>query len=103
MELDSGNVEKVISTLEKRADDSEKAIENLLKMVDGVTDKSSLIERLEKLLKLLHEDREECEKIQTQRNELTEENERLRMQIDKHKYRIKHLLRTIESLESEKK
>lgn len=57
------------------------------------------VDRLKELLALLQQDREECESIRAQRDDLKEENDRLRTQLEKRDYRIKHLLRTIDELE----
>lgn len=58
-----------------------------------------LVHKLRTLLDLLQQDREECEAIRAQRDDLTQENERLRTQVKKHEYRIMHLLRTIDEIE----
>lgn len=114
-----------VDELCKRADMAEKAIAQLREHIDrnGATpsdlavskskssgrdatysnaeSSASLVNRLSTLRKLMLEDREECEEIRAQRDELREENSRLRQQVEKHEYRIKHLLRTINEIESQ--
>ncbi|RNF19957.1 uncharacterized protein Tco025E_03948 [Trypanosoma conorhini] len=94
-----------VEELEKRATAAELAIEELKQGLNaqplgcGGSD-AGLESRLRELLKLMEEDRMECEVIRAKRDELKEENERLRAQVQKHEYRIKHLLRTINEIES---
>ncbi|EAN95287.1 hypothetical protein C3747_33g1455c [Trypanosoma cruzi] len=96
-----------VEELERRASAAEVAIEELKKSMQarpqsGAENNAALELRLRELLKLMEEDRLECEVIRVQRDELKEENERLRAQVMKHEYRIKHLLQTINEIESGK-
>ncbi|RNF12892.1 hypothetical protein TraAM80_00050 [Trypanosoma rangeli] len=96
-----------VEELERRATAAELAIEELKKSMHaqplGNGDNNAGLEsRLRELLKLMEEDRLECEVIRAKRDELKEENERLRSQVLKHEYRIKHLLRTINDIETGK-
>ncbi|AYU83845.1 conserved hypothetical protein [Leishmania infantum JPCM5] len=97
------HTEAQVSELEKRATSAEKQLQALrVKLEDGAGAAASgakLEARLRELLKLMCEDRDECEMIRAQRDELMEENARLRAQVMKGEYRIKHLLRTIEEIE----
>ncbi|CAD2213037.1 hypothetical protein AGDE_02657 [Angomonas deanei] len=94
--------EKQIQQLEQRATTAEKQIEQLTKQLSGGKPGGNMEPRLRELLKLMEEDRVECESIRSQRNELKEENERLRKQVGKQDYRIQHLLKTIAELEAKK-
>ncbi|ORC90404.1 uncharacterized protein TM35_000082020 [Trypanosoma theileri] len=100
-----------VAELEKRAAAAELAIaelkaklqeESLKNAAAGNNNNAALESKLRQLLDLMREDRQECEAIRAQRDELKEENERLRTQVSKHEYRIKHLLRTINEIESAK-
>lgn len=93
--------EAQVAQLEKRANGAEKQLQALKAKLDGgaAAGNGELEARLRELLKLMYEDREECETIRAQRDELREENARLRAQVAKGEYRIKHLLRTIDEIE----
>ncbi|KPA81530.1 hypothetical protein ABB37_03876 [Leptomonas pyrrhocoris] len=95
--------ETQVAQLEKRATGAEKQLQALKAKLDGgagaAASNADLETRLRELLQLMYEDREECETIRAQRDELREENERLRAQVAKGEYRAKHLLRTIEEIE----
>jgi chromosome segregation ATPase len=95
--------EAEVAQLEKRATSAEKQLQALkAKLESGVgaaAGNADLEARLRELLQLMYEDREECETIRAQRDELREENARLRAQVAKGEYRIKHLLRTIDEIE----
>ncbi|GET93565.1 hypothetical protein, conserved [Leishmania tarentolae] len=92
-----------VAELEKRAASAEKQLQALRMKLEGNTTAAAggdkLEARLRELLKLMCEDRDECETIRAQRDELMEENARLRAQVKKGEYRIKHLLRTIAEIE----
>ncbi|KPI89005.1 hypothetical protein ABL78_1889 [Leptomonas seymouri] len=95
--------EAQVAQLEKRATSAEKQLQALKMRLEGgagaAAGNADLEARLRELLQLLYEDREECETIRAQRDELKEENARLRAQVAKGEYRIKHLLRTIDEIE----
>lgn len=91
-----------VHSLEARATEAEKNIANLKKQLESGPG-AHVEDRLRELLKLMTEDRDECEVIRAQRDDLQQENERLRTQISKHEYRIKHLLRTIDEIEGNTK
>ncbi|KAG8348369.1 hypothetical protein ERJ75_000035500 [Trypanosoma vivax] len=94
-----------VANLEERAAAAETALAELKTQLSiaqsalGDCD-AGLQSRLQQLLVLLQEDRKECETIRAQRDELREENDRLKVLVAKHEYRIKHLMRTINELES---
>ncbi|KEG10565.1 hypothetical protein DQ04_03561030 [Trypanosoma grayi] len=96
-----------IVELEKRASAAEHAIATMkqqLKAQSATGNGDAALEsRLRQLLVVMREDQQECEAIRAQRDDLKEENERLRAQVARHEYRIKHLLRTINELDSEQK
>ncbi|KAG5464316.1 hypothetical protein LSCM1_00498 [Leishmania martiniquensis] len=96
-------MEAQVAQLEKRATNAEKELQALSGKLDKGTGAAAstdhLDTRLRELLKLMLEDRDECEAIRAQRDELKEENARLRAQVLKSEYRIKHLLRTIGEIE----
>ncbi|CAJ1038446.1 hypothetical protein Q4I30_008224 [Leishmania utingensis] len=98
------HTEAQVAQLEMRATGAEKQLQALrVKLEDGAcagASSANLAARLRELLKLLYEDRDECETIRAQRDELKEENARLRAQVLKGEYRIKHLLRTIDEIEA---
>lgn len=96
--------EAQVAQLEKRATSAEKQLQALKAKLEGgaggaAAGNTDLEARLRELLLLMYEDREECETIRAQRDELREENARLRAQVAKGEYRIKHLLRTIDEIE----
>ncbi|KAK7200551.1 hypothetical protein NESM_000110800 [Novymonas esmeraldas] len=97
------SAEAQVAQLEKRAGSAEKQLQALKAQLDGgasAADSGANLEaRLRELLKLMQEDRDECETIRAQRDEFKEENARLRAQVLKGEYRIKHLLRTIDEIE----
>ncbi|KAG5465050.1 hypothetical protein LSCM4_00502 [Leishmania orientalis] len=96
-------MEAQVAQLEKRATNAERQLQALKGKVGegaGAASSSGQLEaRLRELLKLMCEDRDECEAIRAQCDELKEENARLRAQVLKGEYRIKHLLRTIDEIE----
>lgn len=100
-------MEEQVSQLEKRAATAEKTIAAMQKQLAGgaasAASNDGLEQRLRTLLKLMEEDRDECEAIRAQRDELKAENERLRALASKHEYRCKHLLRTIDEIEAKQK
>lgn len=93
------STEAQVAQLEKRAASAEKQLQALKAKLEGGAGSDNLEARLRELLKLMLEDREECETIRAQRDELKEENARLRAQVLKGEYRAKHLLRTIAEIE----
>ncbi|CBH16129.1 uncharacterized protein TEOVI_000742200 [Trypanosoma equiperdum] len=94
---------EAVADLERRAAAAETAIGELSLRLQtmGSSVGAGIEPRLRELLKLMHEDRAEFEAVRAQRDELKEENERLKIQVAKHEYRIKHLLRTIEEISPE--
>lgn len=94
-----------VEHLELRAAALEKTLAGLKKQVtsSGPGANDALQARLQELLKLMLEDREECEAIRAQRDALREENERLKQQVAKGEYRAKHLLRTINEIEAKQR
>ena len=61
-----------------------------------------VLRRLTELQKLILEDRTEAEELVAHRNELNDENVKLRTTVEKQKYQILHLIRTIEEMEKKK-
>lgn len=99
--MSAENTAPTVENLEHRAAAMEKTLADLKQQVGGHGgDSTALQARLQELLKLMLEDRDECEAIRAQRDSLKEENERLKQQVAKGEYRVKHLLRTIDEIES---
>lgn len=88
-----------VAALEVRATAAEKNIEELKASASSVSNAEVTL-RLKELLALMEEDRKEAEEVRAHRDELKAENEKLRNQAGKLNYRIKHLLKTINELES---
>lgn len=101
-----------ITTLEARATAAEAQLKKLNETVTalqkgagstasaaGSTDNAATVTKLKALQSVLLEDQKEAETVRAHRDELKEENEKLRLQLEKAEYRIKHLLRTIAELE----
>eukprot|EP00796_Vickermania_ingenoplastis_P011006 gene11006-7649_t len=97
-------MESKVSDLEQRANKVEAALASLAGSSSGATTSdAALAEKLKVLLQLMKEDRDECEAIRAQRDDMKEENERLRTQLSKQTYRVQHLLRTIDEMEGSRK
>jgi peptidoglycan hydrolase CwlO-like protein len=94
-----------IKALEARAAKAERDLVELQKVVGESASQrdAAIASRLQELLKLIDADKNEAEEIRAQRDELKEENEKLRGQISKLNYRVTHLLRTLDSLENKSK
>lgn len=99
----SSGLENKVSSLETTACQLEKTLAALKAQSSGGEDRTALAAKLKELMNLLLEDRNECESIRAQRDDLKEENDRLRVQLSKQEYRVKHLLRTIEEIEAKQK
>ncbi|KAG5490622.1 hypothetical protein JKF63_00743 [Porcisia hertigi] len=95
-----------VAELEKRATSAEQQLCALKEQLEGgassAASRANLEARLRELLQRMYEDREECETIRAQRDELKEENTRLQTDVRKCEYRIAHLMRTIDGIENGK-
>jgi FtsZ-binding cell division protein ZapB len=95
------SVEASVTALEARATAAEVALKEL--QAKAASSDAAVTLRLKELLVLMQDDRKEAEEVRAHRDELKEENEKLRAQVGKGEYRIQHLLRTINDLEAVKK
>jgi chromosome segregation ATPase len=93
-------LQEQIDALEKRA----AALEAKLSQGSsrGGSSDAATLPKLEQLRKLIEEDRLEAETVRAQKDALEEENQKLRADVEKLNYRVKHLLRTIDELEGKK-
>ena len=100
------SLEAKIVALEKRATEAEallkKASAAATAPAAGGADNKAVIAKLQQLEKLISEDKAEADAVRAKRDELKEENEKLRALVAKGEYRIEHLLKTIEELEKKK-
>lgn len=94
-------MQEQVVALEKRADAAEVALSKL-NQNSAASDNAAVLSRLIELQKLIAEDKVEAETTRAQRDELKKENEELKADVAKLNYRIKHLLRAIEELDSQK-
>jgi small-conductance mechanosensitive channel len=92
------SVEASVAALEIRATTAENQLKELQSKAASSDAAVSL--RLKELLALMQEDRKEAEEIRATRDELKEENSKLRAQVGKLEYRVVHLLRTINDIEA---
>jgi hypothetical protein len=94
------NLEARIIELEKRA----KAAEEKLAAASGSSstggsDDAATLKRLNEIRAAIVQDQVDAQTVVARKNELEEENAKLKDEIGKLNYRIKHLLRTVESLD----
>lgn len=87
-----------ITALEARATAAEAQLKEL--QSKAASSDAAVSVRLNELLALMQEDRKDAEEIRGQRDEYKEENGKLRAQVGKLEYRVKHLLRTINDIEA---
>ena len=92
------SVEASVAALEIRATTAENQLKEL--QSKAVSSDAAVSLRLKELLALMQEDRKEAEEIRATRDELKEENSKLRAQVGKLEYRVVHLLRTIHDIEA---
>lgn len=101
-------LQEQITALEKRATQAEAILKGVTSgkkdskppsASTGAVDDKITISKLQQLQKLIEEDKAEADAVRAQRDELKDENEKLRSSVSKAEYRIQHLLRTIEALE----
>ena len=91
-----------MAATEKRASDAEKALHDLKTASAASSGNEAVAKRLKELLALIEEDRKEAEEVRAHRDELKEENGKLRSQVEKLNYRVSHLLKTIVEIEGSK-